>query len=58
MESKTGSSEIQDSVKEYYGKTLNETADLSTEICCPKGVGLYKSAREAVKLVHDDVITK
>lgn len=59
METTTTTSEtIQEGVKEYYGKTLSKSEDLKTDACCPKGKGMYKSAREAVKEVHDDVITK
>ncbi|CAI2371376.1 unnamed protein product [Moneuplotes crassus] len=49
---------VKEGVKEYYGKTLSKTEDLKTDACCPKGKGLYKSAREAVKEVHNDVIIK
>ena len=47
-----------DGVKEYYGKTLTKTEDLKTDACCPKGKGLYKSAKEALELVHEDVIAR
>ena len=49
---------VQEGVKEYYGKTLTKTEDIKTDACCPKGKGLYKSAREALKDVHEEVIAK
>jgi len=56
--SKQESDIVQEGVKEYYGKTLTKTEDLKTDACCPKGKGLYKSAREALKDVHEEVIAK
>lgn len=52
------SDSIIDEVKEYYGKTLTKTDDLKTDACCPKGKGLYKSAREALEEVHEEVIKR
>lgn len=52
------STSLHEEVKEYYGKTLTQTKDLKTDACCPKGKGLYKSARDALEEVHEEVIKR
>lgn len=46
-----------DEVKEYYGKTLQQSEDLKTNACCTGDV--YPSyVKDAMKLIHDEVHSK
>ena len=46
-----------DKVKDYYGKTLQGSADLKTDACCTlEAPPAYM--REILSLVHDDVLTR
>ena len=45
-----------DSVKEYYGKTLQNTDNLQTNVCTVrKDKPTPKHVREAIKNVHDEI---
>ena len=48
---------MHDDVKEYYGKTLQQTEDLKTNACCTSA-GLPKHVKKALSKVHDDVLSK
>ena len=52
------SNEILESVKEYYGKVLKKAADLKTDACCTAKYRMVKSTKEALALVHDDVVSR
>ena len=52
------SKEVLESVKEYYGKVLKKTSDLKTDACCTAKSRMAKSAKEALALVHDDVVSR
>ncbi|KAI0241984.1 Arsenite methyltransferase [Lamellibrachia satsuma] len=52
------SNEILESVKEYYGKVLKKAADLKTDACCTLKYRMVKSTKEALALVHDDVVSR
>ncbi|MEP1595339.1 MAG: methyltransferase domain-containing protein, partial [Halieaceae bacterium] len=46
-----------DTVKDYYGKTLQGSADLKTDACCTlEAPPVYM--REILSLVHDDVLSR
>lgn len=46
-----------DSIKEYYGKTLQSSNDLKTSACCT-AESIPVHLREVLKLIHDEVLTK
>ena len=46
-----------DKVKDYYGKTLQGSADLKTDACCTLEAP-PAHMREILSLVHDDVLTR
>ena len=52
------SNEIMEFVKEYYGKVLKKAADLKTDACCTAKYRMKKSTKEALALVHDDVVSR
>ena len=45
-------------VREYYGKTLKASADLKTNVCCVGRQRLPQEAKEAMKLIHPDIMEK
>ena len=47
-----------DDVKEYYGKTLKASTDLKTNVCCVGKRSLPQAAKEAMKLIHPNVMAK
>ncbi|XP_070554578.1 arsenite methyltransferase-like isoform X2 [Ptychodera flava] len=49
--------EVINNVKEYYGKVLRSSKDLKTNACC-SGNSMPKHIRQALGLVHDEVIAK
>lgn len=49
--------DIQDQVKEYYGKILSTAKDLKTNACC-SGESLPQHQREAFALIDDEIIEK
>ncbi|XP_067897379.1 arsenite methyltransferase-like [Heterodontus francisci] len=49
-------SSIQDQVKIYYGKRLQRSEDLNTDVsCCKKTAPQSKSARDAMTLIHPEI---
>jgi len=53
------SSAIVDSVKDYYGKRVQKTSDLQTNVCTVgSGGGMTKKAKAAYKLLHQEVVEK
>jgi len=48
---------VLDKVKDYYGKTLQGSADLKTDACCSLEAP-PAHMREILSLVHDDVLTR
>jgi SAM-dependent methyltransferase len=48
---------VLDKVKDYYGKTLQGSADLKTDACCTLEAP-PAHMREILSLVHDDVLTR
>lgn len=46
-----------ESIKEYYGKTLQTNNDLKTTACCT-AESIPVHLRDILKLIHDEVITK
>lgn len=50
--------ELQKEVTEYYGKTLESTADLKTNACCTGDPGYSKREAEVLSLIHDEIISK
>ena len=58
MTSTNKESQIINSVKEYYGKTLKSVADLKTQACIAPGKQITKHVRDAVSLVHEEVSCK
>ena len=53
-----GESSIIESVKEYYGKTLQSTNDLQSKACCCSPSSMSKDVKEAVALVADEVVNR
>ena len=50
---------IKERVKEYYGKTIQKTSDLETNVTCLSGKErMPKFVREALQQVHEDVTSK
>lgn len=54
----TNGSAVIDSVKEYYGKRLQNVNDLQTQACVAPGRRVNKNVREAVSQVHDEVTSR
>ena len=50
--------EVLEGVKEYYGKIIKKTSDLKTDACCTAKTRMAKSSRDALALVHDDVVSR
>ncbi len=49
---------VHQNVQEYYGKTVQSTDDLKTNVtsnCSLAGVKMKKSVKQALAAVHDDV---
>ena len=53
-----GESSIIENVKEYYGKTLQSTADLQSKACCCSPSSMSKEVKEALALVANEVVTR
>ena len=51
--------DIKEKVKEYYGKTIQKTSDLGSNVSCINtGVKMPKHVRQALQEVHDEVTSK
>lgn len=46
-----------DSVKDYYGKVLQRTADLQTNACCTDA-DMPRHLRQVIGKIHDEVLTR
>jgi len=51
------SSKVEENVREYYGKTLESSADLKTNACCDPG-SVPAHIRKALSNIHDEVTSK
>ena len=51
------SEEIKESVKEYYGKVLQNKADLKTNACVQQTNG-SKEIKNALKSCHEEVLSR
>lgn len=49
--------QTKDEVKEYYGKTLQQSSDLKTNACCTGDI-YPQYVKDAMKLIHDEVMQK
>ena len=49
--------DIEAGVRDYYGKTLNSSADLKTDACCSPS-DLPRAVREALAKVNDEVTSR
>jgi len=50
-------SQIQDSVSDYYGKTLSTSDDLKTNACCTAS-SMPPHIKDAINRIHPDVVAK
>jgi ubiquinone/menaquinone biosynthesis C-methylase UbiE len=50
-------SNVEENVREYYGKTLETSADLKTNACCDSS-GIPDYIKEALSKIHDEVLSK
>ena len=50
-------SQIQDSVSDYYGKTLSTSDDLKTNACCTAS-SMPPHIKSAISAIHPDVVAK
>ncbi|WP_127717570.1 methyltransferase domain-containing protein [Halobacteriovorax sp. HLS] len=51
------SAQTKEEVKEYYGKTLQQSSDLKTNACCTGDI-YPQYVKDAMKLIHDEVMQK
>ena len=49
---------VHSDVKDYYGKRVKATDDLLTNVCTVGSATFSRQAKEAMKLVHPDVMAK
>lgn len=49
---------VHQEVKDYYGNRVQSTEDLLTNVCTISSAVFSKEAKEAKKLVHEDVLAK
>lgn len=49
---------VHQDVKEYYGKRVQKTGDLLTNVCTVTSATFSTEAKEAMKMVHPDVLAK
>ena len=52
------SESVHDSVKEYYGKTLQSTQDLKTDACCTANEAPSAAVRGILSKIHDEVASR
>lgn len=52
------SEEVHEDVKEYYGKKVQRTELLFTNVCTTDSASFSSAAKEAMKLIHPDVLEK
>ena len=56
--SATMSSAVHEDVKDYYGKRVRATEDLLTNVCTVSSATFSRQAKEAMKMIHPDVLAK
>ena len=49
---------VHQDVKDYYGKRVQTTGDLLTNVCTIGSATFSWQAKEAMKMVHPDVLAK
>ena len=49
---------VHQDVKDYYGKRVQKTRDLVTNVCTVGSATFSADAKEAMKLIHPDVLAK
>ena len=49
---------VHQDVKEYYGKRVQKTGDLLTNVCTVGSATFSTEAKEAMKMIHPDVLAK
>ena len=49
---------VHQDVKDYYGKRVQNTGDLLTNVCTIDKDSFSAQAKEAKKLIHPDVLAK
>ena len=49
---------IKESVKDYYGKTLQTSDDLQTNACKVEAKKMSSAVKNALKLIHEEVSSK
>ena len=52
------SEEVHEDVKDYYGKRVQGTSDLLTNVCTIDKATFSTQAKEAMKMIHEDVLAK
>ena len=52
------SSAVHQDVKDYYGKRVRATEDLLTNVCTVSSSTFSRQAKEAMKMIHPDVLAK
>ena len=52
------SEEVHEDVKDYYGKRVQGTGDLLTNVCTIASATFSAQAKEAMKMIHADVLAK
>lgn len=48
---------VEDNVREYYGKTLESSADLKTNACCDSAA-VPDAIKQALSKIHDEVLSR
>jgi hypothetical protein len=49
---------VHQDVKDYYGKRVQNTGDLLTNVCTIDTASFSAQAKEAKKIIHPDVLAK
>ena len=52
------SGSVHEDVQDYYGKRLQTTGDLSTNVCTVDKTAYSSEAKEAMKMIHPAVLEK
>ena len=53
-----GGQEVHEGVKDYYGKRVTKSDDLMTSCCTVDRNAYSTEAKEAMKLIHTEVLSK
>ena len=49
---------VHQDVKDYYGKRVQSTGDLLTNVCTIGTASFSAQAKEAMKMIHPEVLSK